>query len=36
MLDKRAEGIRSELEEARSIREEAQTLLASYERRQRR
>jgi F-type H+-transporting ATPase subunit b len=33
LLDKRATGIRSELEEARSIREEAQTLLASYERR---
>lgn len=32
MLDKRAEGIRDELHEARSIREEAQTLLASYER----
>ena len=34
MLDKRAEGIRSELDEARAIREEAQTLLASYERKQ--
>lgn len=34
MLDKRAEGIRSELDEARSIREEAQKLLASYERKQ--
>lgn len=34
MLDKRAEGIASELEEARSLREEAQTLLASYERKQ--
>lgn len=32
MLDKRAEGIRSELDEARALREEAQTLLASYER----
>lgn len=32
MLDKRAEGIRDELDEARAIREEAQTLLASYER----
>ena len=32
MLDKRAEGIRSELEEARALREEAQALLASYER----
>ena len=35
MLDKRAEGIRSELDEARALREEAQALLASYERRQR-
>ena len=34
MLDKRAEGIKSELEEARALREEAQTLLASYERKQ--
>jgi F-type H+-transporting ATPase subunit b len=34
MLDKRADGIKSELEEARSLREEAQTLLASYERKQ--
>ena len=34
MLDKRAEGIRSELNEARRLREEAQTLLASYERKQ--
>ncbi|XDA99161.1 F0F1 ATP synthase subunit B [Sulfitobacter sp. LCG007] len=34
MLDKRADGIRSELEEARALREEAQTLLASYERKQ--
>ncbi|MCZ7675204.1 MAG: F0F1 ATP synthase subunit B [Roseovarius sp.] len=33
-LDKRAEGIRSELDEARAIREEAQSLLASYERKQ--
>ncbi len=32
MLDKRAEGIRDELDEARALREEAQTLLASYER----
>ncbi len=32
MLDKRAEDIRSELDEARRLREEAQTLLASYER----
>lgn len=34
MLDKRAEDIRSELDEARKLREEAQTLLASYERKQ--
>jgi len=34
MLDKRAEGIQSELNEARTLREEAQTLLASYERKQ--
>lgn len=33
-LDKRAEGIKSELDEARAIREEAQSLLASYERKQ--
>jgi len=33
-LDKRADGIRSELEEARALREEAQTILASYERKQ--
>lgn len=33
-LDERAEGIKSELEEARALREEAQTLLASYERKQ--
>lgn len=32
LLDKRAEGIQSELDEARALREEAQTLLASYER----
>lgn len=32
MLDQRAETIRSELSEARALREEAQTLLASYER----
>jgi F-type H+-transporting ATPase subunit b len=32
MLDKRADGIKSELDEARALREEAQTLLASYER----
>ena len=34
LLDKRAEGIRSELDEARALREEAQALLASYERKQ--
>ena len=34
MLEKRAEGIRDELNEARSLREEAQTILASYERKQ--
>ncbi len=33
-LDKRAEGIKAELDEARALREEAQTLLASYERKQ--
>lgn len=33
-LDKRAEGIQSELDEARALREEAQTVLASYERKQ--
>ena len=32
MLDKRAEDIKSELDEARTLREEAQALLASYER----
>lgn len=34
LLDKRAEGIQSELNEARALREEAQTILASYERKQ--
>lgn len=34
MLDKRAETIRTELDEARALREEAQTLLASFERKQ--
>ncbi|NNE80777.1 MAG: F0F1 ATP synthase subunit B [Silicimonas sp.] len=34
LLDKRAEGIKSELDEARSLREEAQSVLASYERKQ--
>ncbi|WP_333714251.1 F0F1 ATP synthase subunit B [Yoonia sp.] len=32
MLDKRAQGIKSELDEARALRDEAQALLASYER----
>ncbi len=35
LLDKRAADIKSELDEARALREEAQTLLASYERKQR-
>ncbi len=35
LLDKRAEGIRRDLDEARSLREEAQALLASYERKAR-
>ncbi len=34
MLDKRSEGIQSELDEARKLKEEAQALLASYERKQ--
>lgn len=34
MLDKRAAGIRDELNEARALREEAQTVLASFERKQ--
>ncbi|MFQ1699639.1 F0F1 ATP synthase subunit B [Loktanella agnita] len=34
MLDKRADSIRAELNEAKALREEAQTLLASYERKQ--
>lgn len=34
MLDKRAVGIQDELNEAKAIREEAQALLASYERKQ--
>ena len=34
MLDKRAETIKSELDEAKALREEAQALLASYERKQ--
>lgn len=35
MLDKRADAIRNELDEARALREEAQTVLASYERKHR-
>ena len=35
MLDERAKGIQSELDEARSLREEAQSILAEYERMQR-
>jgi F-type H+-transporting ATPase subunit b len=34
MLDKRADGIKAELDEARALRDEAQVLLASYERKQ--
>ncbi|WP_172328563.1 F0F1 ATP synthase subunit B [Mangrovicoccus sp. HB161399] len=34
MLDKRADSIRSELDEAKALREEAQALLASYKRKQ--
>ncbi len=34
LLDKRAESIRAELDEAKALREEAQTLLASFERKQ--
>lgn len=34
MLDARADGIRAELEEARSLREEAKALLSSYEKKQ--
>ncbi|MEV8466232.1 F0F1 ATP synthase subunit B [Fluviibacterium sp. DFM31] len=34
LLDKRADNILSDLDEARNLREEAQTLLASYERKQ--
>lgn len=34
MLDKRADGIKADLDEARSLREEAQSILASYERKQ--
>jgi F-type H+-transporting ATPase subunit b len=35
LLDKRSEGIRSDLAEARALREEAQAVLASYERKSR-
>ncbi|MFD1797478.1 F0F1 ATP synthase subunit B [Paracoccus aurantiacus] len=35
LLDKRAEGIRADLEEAKRLREEAQEIYSSYERRQR-
>lgn len=34
MLDKRAEGIQKDLDEARALRDEAQSLLATYERKQ--
>lgn len=34
LLDKRADAIRTELDEARALREEAQTLLASFKRKQ--
>jgi len=34
LLEKRSDGIRSELDEAKALREEAQTVLASYERKQ--
>jgi F-type H+-transporting ATPase subunit b len=34
MLDRRAEGIKADLDEARALREEAQSILASYERKQ--
>lgn len=35
LLDKRADAIRTELEEARNLREQAQSVLADYERKQR-
>ncbi|MBF9035373.1 F0F1 ATP synthase subunit B [Rhodobacterales bacterium HKCCE2091] len=35
LLDKRAEQIRADLDEARALREEAQSILAGYERKQR-
>lgn len=34
LLDKRAAGIKADLDEAKSLREEAQSILASYERKQ--
>ena len=34
MLDQRADGIKKELDEARALREEAKSILASYERKQ--
>ena len=34
MLDKRSDGIQTEIDQARSLRDEAQSLLASYERKQ--
>jgi len=34
LLDKRADGIRSDLDEAKALREEAQSLLASFQRKQ--
>jgi F-type H+-transporting ATPase subunit b len=34
LLDKRADGIRSDLEEAKKLRDDAQSILASYERKQ--
>ncbi|WP_456387585.1 F0F1 ATP synthase subunit B [Profundibacter sp.] len=34
MLDKRAEGIKSDLDEAKALREDAQSILATYERKQ--
>jgi F-type H+-transporting ATPase subunit b len=34
ILDKRAEGIKTEIDEARALRDEAQSILATYERKQ--
>lgn len=34
ILDKRADGIKSEIDEARALRDEAQAIMASYERKQ--